>query len=41
MNWEEYKEHLKDEWEFQKRNPEILVLTVLTILGNLYVIFFT
>lgn len=26
MNWNEYKQHLKDEWEFHKRNPEMLLV---------------
>jgi hypothetical protein len=26
MNLKEYKEHLKDEWEFHKRNPELFAV---------------
>jgi hypothetical protein len=23
MKWQEYKEHMREEWEFHKRNPEL------------------
>ena len=26
MNWQEYKEHLREEWEFHKRHPELLLV---------------
>jgi len=26
MKWQEYKEHLRDEWEFHKRNPELFIM---------------
>lgn len=26
MNWNEYKQHLNEEWAFHKRHPELLFL---------------
>lgn len=33
MTLEEYKQELKEEWEFQKRNPEIILLEIIVVLN--------
>jgi uncharacterized membrane protein len=36
MKWQEYKEYLKDEWEFHKRHPEMLFVWGVYILAIIY-----
>jgi hypothetical protein len=29
MSWQEYKEQMRDEWEFYKRNPSFPIIMIL------------
>lgn len=39
MKWSEYKESLKDELEFYKRNPFFPILFIVSVALNIYIIF--
>lgn len=36
MSLKEYKEHMKDEWEFHKRHPEMFLVWAVYILAVIY-----
>lgn len=36
MNWTEYKQHLKEEWDFHKRHPHLLFLWVVYLISIIY-----
>ena len=36
VNWDEYKQHLKEEWEFHKRNPEMLFVWLVYLVSVIY-----
>lgn len=38
MKWGEYKELLKDEWEFHKKHPEMFTVWVIYILAAYIII---
>jgi len=39
MKWEDFKYELKWEWQFHKRNPELLILMLIIIGMPIYFIF--
>ena len=39
MKWEDFKDELKWEWAFHKRNPELLILMLIIIGMPIYFIF--
>jgi len=39
MKWQDYKEHLREEWEFHKRNPELLFVWAAYATAILFAIF--
>jgi hypothetical protein len=36
MNWQEYKEHLREEWEFHKRNPELFFVWAVYLISIIW-----
>lgn len=39
MDWDEYWQHLKDEWEFHRRNPEMFLVWATIVGGIIYCLF--
>jgi hypothetical protein len=39
MTWKEYREIMKEEWQFHKRNPEMLVVFGVYVFIFVYLIF--
>jgi len=36
MGWKEYRQHLKDEWDFHCRNPEMFLVWGVIVGGFIY-----
>ncbi len=39
MDWNEYRQHLKEEWEFHKRHPEMFLVWIVIVGGPIYYLF--
>jgi hypothetical protein len=39
MKWQDYKEHIREEWEFHKRNPELFVVLAAYATAIIFAIF--
>ena len=39
MDWKEYRQHLKEEWEFNRRNPELFIVWGIIVGWFLYCAF--
>jgi hypothetical protein len=39
MNWDEYKQHFKEEWAFYKRHPELLFMWLVYAFSIVYFIY--
>ena len=39
VNWDEYRQHLKEEWAFYKRHPELLFLWLIYAVATAYLIY--
>ncbi len=36
MNWQEYKQDMREEWEFHKRHPELIFVWIVYIIAFIY-----